>query len=211
MFGVKVCGITRIEDASEAVRLGFDALGFIFAPGPRCIEPDNARSIISSLPPFVTSVGVFVDEEASVVRHTIEYCGLDLVQFHGARSPEFCADFLPRSIKSISLNDREALARAESYRGAVRAVHFDSHAPGGTGGTGMRCDWGLVREGLLLGFPVIVAGGLDPESAVDAVTKLNAYAIDVNSGVEESPGIKSHMLMRRLATNLENARKEWKK
>jgi phosphoribosylanthranilate isomerase len=207
MFRVKVCGITRIGDAFEAVRLGFDALGFIFAPGLRMIEPDNARAIIGRLPPFVTLVGVFVDEEASFVRHTIQYCGLDLVQFHGAASPEFCESFFPRSIKSINLNDPAALDFAKSYRGTVRALHFDTHAAGGGGGTGIRCDWNLAREGMLQGLPVILAGGLDPDSAVDALVQLDPYAIDVNSGVEERPGIKSHVLMQRLAGNLEKAGK----
>jgi phosphoribosylanthranilate isomerase len=207
MLRVKICGITRMEDALEAVRLGFDSLGFIFAPGPRTIDPDSARAIIAAIPPFVASVGVFVDEEASFVHRLIEYCGLDLVQFHGDVSPEFCGGFFPRSIKSISLHDHRALAQAEFYRGTVRAFHFDSHAPGGGGGTGTRCDWNLAREGILLGLPVILAGGLDPDSAVEAFTKLEPHAIDVNSGVEESPGVKSHALMRRLAANLEKAGK----
>ncbi len=207
MLRVKICGITRMEDALEAVRLGFDSLGFIFAPGPRRIDPDNARAIIAAIPPFVTSVGVFMDEEAYFVHHLVEYCGLDLVQFHGDVPPEFCAGFFPRSIKSISLHDHLALAQAESYRGTVRALHFDSHAPGGGGGTGIRCDWNLARNGIFLGLPVILAGGLDPDSAVEALTKLGPYAVDVNSGVEESPGVKSHVLMRRLAANLEKAGK----
>jgi len=211
MFRVKVCGITRFGDALEAVRLGFDALGFIFAPGPRMIEPDKVRAIIGRLPPFVTSVGVFVDEEASFVRHAMKFCGLDLVQFHGPAPPEFCAAFFPRSIKSISLNGREALDVAQSYKGAVRALHFDSHGAGRCGGTGVCCDWSLAREGMRLGLPVILAGGLDPQSAADAVTQIGPHAIDVNSGVEESPGVKSHGLMGRLAANLEKAGKEFGK
>jgi phosphoribosylanthranilate isomerase len=204
MFRIKICGITCAKDAFEAVRLRFHALGFIFAPGPRKIDPDRARAIIRILPPMVATVGVFVDEEPSFVRHLMSYCGLDLVQFHGPQTPRLCARFLPRSIKSIHLKSPEDLSRAASYIGAVRALHFDTHAAGGGGGTGMACDWGLAREGALMDVPIILAGGLGLDNAVTAITEVSPFAIDVNSGVEERPGVKDHALMKALADKLEN-------
>ena len=157
---------------------------------------------------MMTTVGVFVDEEPSFVRHLVGYCGLDLVQFHGPQPPGLCAEFLPRSIKSIQLRDPGDLSLAASYRGAVRALHFDTHTAGGGGGTGTPCDWKLAREGTLLGVPVILAGGLGPGNAVDAIREVSPWAIDVNSGVEERPGVKSHVLMKALAVNLTSAGKE---
>ena len=202
MFRVKVCGITRQEDAFEAVRLGFDALGFIFAPGPRKVDPDLAKAIIERLPPLVTAVGVFVHEEPSMVRRIIDHCGLDLVQFHGPQPPELCARFMPRSIKSIHLADRKSLELADTYVGSVRALHFDTHSAGGGGGTGLTCDWALARQSVRRGVRVIIAGGLGPENAKDAIREADPWAIDVNSGVEKSPGVKCHDLMRALATIL---------
>lgn len=207
MLMVKVCGITRKEDALVAVRFGFHALGFIFAPGPRTVAPDLAREIIRNLPPMITAVGVFLDEDPSFVESMIRYCGLDLVQFHGSQTPWMCARFMPRSIKSVHLKNRESLSFAASYKGSVRALHFDTHAPGGGGGTGVRCDWSLAREGAALGMPVILAGGLGPENAADAVRAASPWAVDVNSGVEEQPGVKSYALMRELSINLEKCGK----
>ena len=203
MVRVKVCGITRKEDALAAVRLGFHALGFIFAPGPRQVSADLAAEIIRSLPPVITTVGVFVDEDPSFVDSMIIRCGLDLVQFHGPQTPDMCARFMPRSIKSVHLKDRESLSYAASYKGSVRALHFDTHSGGGGGGTGIPCDWVLAREGAALGIPVVLAGGIGPANAAVAVRAVSPWAVDVNSGVEARPGVKSHALMRELSNSLE--------
>lgn len=210
MVRVKVCGITRKEDALAAARFGFHALGFIFAPGPRQVPPGVAAEIIRSLPPMMTTVGVFVDEPPSFVDSMIHFCGLDLVQFHGPQTPDMCARFMPRSIKSVHLKDRESLSYAASYKGSVRALHFDTHTSGGGGGTGIPCDWSLARDGAALGLPVVLAGGLGPTNAADAVRAVSPWAVDVNSGVEERPGVKSHALMRELSINLEKCGKEFR-
>ena len=195
---VKICGITNYEDASMAVSLGADALGFIFASSLRRITPDDARDIIKKLPPLVKSVGVFVNEDPEVIEETVEHCGIDLVQLHGDESPEFCERFMPRSIKALRIKNDSMLQTIEAYKGKVKAFLLDSYLKGMAGGTGKSFDWDLAIEIKKTGVPVILAGGLGPENIEKAVSKVKPYAIDVNSGIEESPGKKNHDLMKKV-------------
>jgi len=203
---VKICGITNIEDASAAVGLGVDTLGFIFAKSPRQIAPEKARSIIHSLPPFVMSMGVFVNEEPAKVREIVNFCGLNLIQFHGDESPEMCQDFMPRVVKAFQIKDDENLKRADAYKGKVRALLFDTYSKEKRGGTGKTFDWGLAIKGKELGMPLILSGGLSPSNIKEAISTVQPYAVDVNSGVEASPGKKDHVLLKQLMERIQSSK-----
>jgi phosphoribosylanthranilate isomerase len=202
MVRIKICGITNPRDASLAVELGADALGFIFAPSPRQVTPEEVRSIIAALPPFIQTVGVFVDEDLATVQRIIDFCGLDLVQLHGDELPGVCHELMPRTIKTFRLKDESSLAALRPYRGCVKAFLFDTYSEDRKGGTGRTFDWELAVRGKGLGIPVILAGGLSPSNIQEAVLAVKPYAIDVNSGIEESPGRKSPVLMKRLIHTL---------
>jgi len=195
---IKICGITNPHDASMAVELGADALGFIFAPSPRRITPEQARHIIKSLPPFVQPVGVFVDEELKSIRDIVDFCGLEMIQLHGDESPECCEALMPHVIKGFRLNDASSLLPIADYRGKIRAALLDTYQRGIKGGTGKIFDWNLAIAAREFGMPVILSGGLSPSNIQRAIAAVQPYAIDVNSGVEESPGIKSPLLVKKL-------------
>jgi phosphoribosylanthranilate isomerase len=195
---VKICGITEKEDALTAVKLGADALGFIFAPSPRQIPMEKARRIINAIPPFVKTVGVFVNEEANTIREHINYCGLDLVQLHGDEPPEFCRELMPYSVKAFRIKDDSSLPMCAGYQANVRALLLDTYAKDKVGGTGKTFDWQLALKIKEAGIPVILSGGLGPSNIVAAVTTVRPYAVDVSSGVEERPGKKSYVLMKEL-------------
>jgi len=204
MVRVKVCGITRYEDAATAVRLGVDALGFIFAPSPRQISPEIAREIIRALPPFVKTVGVFVNERLDVVRQIIRLCGLDLVQFHGEESPEACGEFMPRAIKAFRVRDGSVLPSIRPYQGRIRAVLLDAFSHERHGGTGKTFGWDIAVMAKGFRIPVILSGGLNPSNIVDAILTVNPFAVDVNSGIEERPGKKDPVLMEVFMTEIKN-------
>jgi len=195
---VKICGITNYDDASVAVELGAAALGFIFADSPRQITPQKAREIISAIPPFVKTVGVFVNEGSAVIRKVIHDCGLDLVQLHGDESPDLCSELLPYAIKAIRIKDESSLRTSQAYRGKVRALMLDTYSKDKAGGTGKTFDWQLAIKIKKLGVPIILGGGLGPSNIDGAISTVRPYAVDVNSGVEERPGKKSPALMKDL-------------
>ena len=196
---IKICGITTLEDALAAVQYGTNALGFILVKkSPRYVSPEKVRAIVSSLPPFIQTVGVFVNESPQEVRHLIEYCGLDLVQFHGEESPDYCKAFSTRAIKALRVKDASAIEEIDSYRDCVRGILLDSWSSKAHGGTGKRFDWDLARQALdnKAGLPVILAGGLDVSSVQDAILKVRPFGVDVSSGVEVSPGKKDKKLVK---------------
>jgi phosphoribosylanthranilate isomerase len=203
---VKICGITDYEDASMAVELGAGVLGFIFARSPRQITPQKARDIISAMPPFVKTVGVFVDEEPAAIKEMIHYCGLDLVQLHGDESPDLCSELMPYTIKALRIRDESSLRTSRIYQGKVRALLLDTYLEDKAGGTGKTFDWQLALKIKKLGIPIILAGGLGPSNIDDAVSTVRPYAVDVNSGVEERPGKKSHTLMKDLMEKVRRIR-----
>lgn len=205
MVRVKVCGITNYQDAAMAVALGVDALGFIFAPSPRRITPEEALEIIGDIPPFVQTVGVFVNERPDVVRRIIQLCGLDLIQFHGDESPEVCEDFMPRAIKAFRITDRSMLSSIRAYKGKIRAMLFDTYVEERQGGTGKTFDWDVAVMGKALGIPIILSGGLTPSNIESAISMVNPFAVDVSSGIEEQPGKKDHLLMEELMKKIRNA------
>jgi phosphoribosylanthranilate isomerase len=198
MVRVKICGITNLQDASTAVKLGADALGFVFAHSPRQITPENARHIIHALPPFVPMVGVFVDEGLTAIRDIVDFCGLDTVQLHGNESPELCHQLMPHCIKAFRLKDESSLSPLGLYQGHARALLLDTYQKGTKGGTGRAFDWKLAVKVREFGMPVILSGGLGPRNIQEAISTARPYAVDVNSGVESRPGKKDPILMKEL-------------
>ena len=192
---VKVCGITRLEDAVAAVFAGVDALGFMFyEPSPRFISLDAAAKIIRQLPPFVARVGVFVNADEAAVRRAIEATGIDTLQFHGDEPPEFCALFPLTAYKAFRLRDAASLDDCLRYPGM--AWLLDSFVPGQHGGTGAMFNWDLAIEAAKLNPQIILAGGLKPENAAEAVRRVRPFALDVSSGVESAPGRKDEAKVR---------------
>jgi phosphoribosylanthranilate isomerase len=188
MVKVKICGNTRLEDALLAAELGADALGFIFYRGsPRAVTEKTVKAIVAQLPPFVQTVGVFVDEKAERVNRIAESCGLDFVQLHGEESPAYCKTIRRRVLKAFRVRDAESLRPIGKYR--VAGFLLDAFVPDKPGGTGTVCDWDLVRRASRWG-PVILAGGLHPRNVAEAIRRAKPYGVDVCSGVERSPGIK---------------------
>ncbi|MCV6612745.1 MAG: phosphoribosylanthranilate isomerase [Amphritea sp.] len=186
---VKICGITRLEDALAAVEAGADALGFVFyAPSPRAVTVAQAAEIIRQLPPFVTTTALFVNETAEQIETVIAETGIDLLQFHGDETPEFCAQFSRPYFKALRMAPGIDVA-AESVRyTAARGILLDAYRAGVPGGTGEVFDWDRIPENL--DKPLILAGGLDHTNVAQAVAQVEPYAVDVSGGVELSKGVK---------------------
>jgi len=191
---VKVCGITRIEDALEAHALGYSAIGLVFAESPRRLSPEQARAISRSLPAGILKVGVFVNEEAGEVKRLMEYCDLDLVQLHGEEDPGEVSLFGARAIKALRPRCREDLELMDEYPD-VFAILLDGWNPDQRGGGGIPCDWDLAAHAAG-SRRVILAGGLNPTNVREAITRARPFGVDVSSGVESGPGVKEAALMR---------------
>lgn len=204
---IKVCGITTAEDAKEAIRLGVDAIGFIFVENsPRYISPEKAKEIVMQLPPFIHLVGVFVNCDPVEVEEIIEYCGLTHVQLHGSEDVDYCLrlsqDATPcRVLKAFRVGPESTAADFLPYEQAVSGFLLDTYVEGQEGGTGRPFDWSVI-EALQLKLPLILAGGLSPENVAEAVQNVRPYAIDVNSGVEDEPGRKNPDKMRLLVESV---------
>lgn len=192
---IKICGITQLCDALDAVKLGADALGFIFFPGsPRFIEVERARYIVSSIPPFIAKIGLFVNQSLSVVEDCINNVGIDTLQFHGDEHPEFCNSFGLPWIKTISIDENSNIEQSIILYSNASAYLFDTRKSSCFGGTGQVFDWSLIPKNI--GKPIILAGGLRVENIAEAIKIPDLYAVDVCSGVEQEKGKKSKMLMR---------------
>jgi len=194
MVKVKICGITSGTDALMAASAGADAVGFNFWPSsPRYIDPDRALAIRHCLPPFVATVGLFVDEDVEKVREVMTCCGLDYAQLHGHEAPAKVARLEDlRVIKAIRVRDEKDLNQLDTYR--VDAFLLDTYVRGQPGGTGRTFDWGLARRASGRA-KIILAGGLTPQNVAGAVEAARPYAVDVASGVEAAPGQKSRKLV----------------
>jgi phosphoribosylanthranilate isomerase len=188
MVKVKICGITTLEDALHAGRAGADALGFVFyEASPRFISPAQAASIITALPPFIQSVGLFVNSEVEYVNATADFCRLDIVQLHGDEPPDYCEMIRRRVIKAFRIRDINSLDPIKNYM--VAGILLDAFSPKAYGGTGLSFNWEIARRAKDFG-PVILAGGLTPDNIREAVETVAPYAVDVSSGVETAPGKK---------------------
>lgn len=185
----KICGITRIEDALAAVEAGADAIGFVFyAKSPRAVDVRQARAIIEQLPPFVTTVGLFVNASRCELNEILEVVPLDLLQFHGDETPADCEGYHRPWIKALRVRPGDDLeAACQQYSGA-RGILLDTYVAGVPGGTGEAFDWSLVPE--RLSKPIILAGGLSADNVGQAIAQVSPYAVDVSGGVEQAKGIK---------------------
>jgi phosphoribosylanthranilate isomerase len=199
----KICGITKIEDALSAVEAGADALGFVFfEKSPRNISPEQAAGIIRRLPPFVQTVGLFVNEELSVINRIADQCGLDVVQLHGDETPQFCTAVKRRVIKAFRVKDSSCLDRIVQYE--VSACLLDAWSPAAYGGTGETFNWEIAAAAAADNC-IILAGGLTPDNVAEAVKSVRPYAVDVSSGVESAPGIKDREKIFNFIRNARNA------
>jgi len=186
---VKICGITRIDDGLEAARLGADAIGLVFyAKSPRAVSIEQAAEIAAALPPFVTTVGLFVNPSVDEVEATLAALPLDLLQFHGDESPEFCQQFDRPYIKAIRMREGvDLVVELERYQSG-RGLLLDTYTPGIPGGTGESFDWDRVPAEVA--SKIILAGGLTADNVAEAIKQVKPYAVDVSGGVEASKGIK---------------------
>ncbi len=186
---VKICGITRIEDAMTAAQAGADAIGFVFDPkSPRHVHPDQALKIARALPPFITIVGLFVNAAPDTIEGVLSHVPLDLIQFHGNEKPEQCRRYHRSYIKAIHMKPDVDLREMARLYGDATGLLLDTYVADVAGGSGQAFDWNRIPRDL--GKPVILAGGLTPENVAEAVRKVRPFAVDVSSGVELSKGIK---------------------
>jgi phosphoribosylanthranilate isomerase len=193
---IKICGTTNLNDALLAVELGADALGFVFYPkSPRYINVGDAANICNALPPFVTKVGVFVDELEYEIEKALNECLLNVLQFHGDEPPGFCQKFAAKSIKAIRVRDEDSLRVAAEYD--VDALLLDTYTDESRGGTGKTFDWSLAVKAKEIGPPIILSGGLTTANVQEAIRRVRPYAVDVASGVEREPGKKDPEKLRR--------------
>ncbi|MEW9898575.1 phosphoribosylanthranilate isomerase [Chitinivorax sp. PXF-14] len=201
---IKICGLTRACDVDAAVSAGADALGFVFyGKSPRYVEPPQAAKLVAGMPPFVTSVGLFVDAAADEVVHALKTGRLDLLQFHGDESPGYCEQFDRPYIKAVRVKPGlNLLEYAERYASA-RGLLLDAYVEGVPGGTGATFDWTLIPPQLPL--PVILSGGLDAANVESAARAVRPWAVDVSSGVESSKGIKDASKIAAFINGVRNA------
>ena len=201
----KICGITRIEDALAAVEAGADAIGLVFyGKSPRAVSIEQAAAILQALPPFVTSVGLFVDMPRDELQQLLQRLPLDLLQFHGDESPADCEGHGRPYIKALRVRPGEDVAAAMAPYAGARGILLDTFVEGVPGGTGASFDWSLVPEDAAK--PIILAGGLDADNVATAIRQVRPHAVDVSGGVEASKGIKDAGKIRAFVRAVRDAR-----
>lgn len=189
MARIKICGITRVEDALAAAEAGADAIGLVFyAPSPRAVTAPQAAEIIAALPPFVTTVGLFVDAEPDYVHEVLAQVPLDLLQFHGEESDAYCRQFARPFLKAVRVQHADQLTDVAARWPGASGILLDSYKPGVPGGTGEVFDWSLVPE--KRDWNLVLAGGLTAGNVRQAIHEMRPWAVDVSGGVEASKGIK---------------------
>jgi phosphoribosylanthranilate isomerase len=189
MTRIKICGVTRPEDAQAAAASGADALGLVFhAASPRHLTPQQARQVAQTIPPFVTRVGLFVNPAENEVREALREAALDVLQFHGEDPPEFCAQFGRPFLKAIRVKAGVDLVQCAARYSGAQGLLLDAFVEGMHGGTGASFDWALIPRDLPL--PVVLSGGLHADNVAEAIRQVRPYAVDVSSGVEAAKGIK---------------------
>ncbi len=204
---IKFCGFKRAEDVQAAVALGVDAVGLVFVPGSkRAVDIDEARAAIDGVPPFVARVGLFMDSDSDHVGAVLRSVDLDVLQFHGGESPEFCATFGMPYIKAVAMGDAPDVSAECTRFAAARGLLLDAHCRGQPGGSGRAFDYSLILPALA--SRIVLAGGLTPESVAEAILQVKPYAVDVSSGIESAPGQKSVARMRSFIDEVERASRE---
>jgi phosphoribosylanthranilate isomerase len=200
----KICGITCLEDALQAIEAGADALGFVFyPPSPRHVSILQAREICSQLPPFVCRVGLFVNAERDFIDQACNSLGIDLLQFHGDEREADCLGFSRPYIKAIRIQTSDDFQLAERDYSSAMAILADAYKPGIPGGTGERFDWSLLPHARKK--PLILAGGLNETNIYQAIQSVRPYAVDVSGGVEQSKGKKNHQLVSQFLNEVSRA------
>ncbi len=196
---VKICGITRLQDLHAACDAGADALGFVFyEKSPRHLAIDSAAMLVRALPPFVQSVGLFVNAEPAFIEQVLHAAPLDLLQFHGDETPADCMRYGRPWIKAVRVNRDTDLLECAADFDAARGLLLDAYVAGVPGGTGERFDWSLIPP--QLSRPIVLSGGLTPDNVAEAVRRVRPWAVDVSSGVEAEKGIKdAHKIARFIA------------
>lgn len=186
---IKICGMTRTEDAVAAAELGVDAVGLVFyTKSPRYVSIEQAQALVEKLPAFVTVTALFLDPDAEAVRQVLRTTRIELLQFHGGEPAEFCRSFGRPYIKAVPMGGQVDLAEYARRHAQAAALLLDSHSAGQQGGTGVSFDWSKIPG--LEGPPLILAGGLRPDNVATAISIVRPYGVDVASGVESAPGIK---------------------
>lgn len=186
---IKICGIRERSHAELAAREGADAIGLVFhAKSPRNIDLEAAATIAASLPPFVSAVGLFVDESAQFVRRTLAAVPLDILQFHGDETPDFCASFGKPYLRAVKMEEGVDLVECARMFSRAKALLLDAHVPGQAGGTGRGFDWSRIPRDLPC--PIVLSGGLDETNVARAIRQVGPWAVDVSSGVESTRGVK---------------------
>lgn len=189
MTRIKICGITRVEDALAVAHSGADAIGLVFYDkSPRYIQLEQAAQLAAAIPPFVTLVGLFVNAGADAVRETLQRIPLDVLQFHGEEEPKYCAQFKRPYLKAVRVKQGVNLVQYAAHYKDAQGLLLDAFIEGAHGGTGVTFDWTLIPHGLPL--PVVLSGGLHVTNVADAIKQVRPYAVDVSSGVEVGKGIK---------------------
>lgn len=200
---VKICGITQLQDALHACHMGADAIGFVFCEkSPRNIDTIIAAKISNALPPFVTSVALFMDQDEVKVRQVLEEVPIDCLQFHGNEDAAYCRSFNRPYIKAIAMDEESDLKQFVNEYHDARGLLLDSHVTGEVGGTGKTFNWDLITQDI--GMPLILAGGLTVDNVADAIKKTHPYAVDVSSGVEREKGLKDAELVSAFINEVKN-------
>ena len=202
---IKICGLTSAENALEVVRLGVDAIGLVFySESPRNVDLEVARQIVTHLPPFVSSVGLFVNPNRDQVLQTLELIDLTLLQFHGDEKPDFCSGFRKPYIKAVRVTDDVDLIEYGSMYAGASGLLLDAYSQGARGGTGETFDWDIIPSELEI--PIVLAGGLTPNNVAAAIDCVRPWAVDVSSGVEGAlKGLKETILVRDFINEVKNA------
>ena len=193
---VKICGITRPEDALAVVEAGADAIGLVFyPPSPRAVDLAQAQEIVKAVPAFVTITALFVNPEPTEVQEILNGVRIDLIQFHGDEDSTFCEQFNSPYIKAIRVRQASDVVASSLRFPSAQGILLDSYKPGVPGGTGETFDWSMAgqsTDGSQQAKPIILAGGLNPDNIQQAIKQVQPFAVDVSGGVEASKGIKDH-------------------
>jgi len=205
---VKICGITRRQDAEFAVEMGADAIGFVFySPSPRAVTIAQVKNIIEGLPPFISIIALFVDASVQEVNDCINALSIDILQFHGNEPAEYCEQFKKPYLKAVRMKEGVELTELAECYSSASALLLDSYQPGVPGGTGLAFDWSMIKD---VGKPIILAGGLTVDNVAMAIEQVQPYAVDVSGGVEQSKGIKEQQKIRAFMHEVMNGRTDGK-